>query len=122
MRNTRNTIQARESHQTIEEMGVFYNSTIKATLSFDVFPEEPRTWEDPGCPGHIEMTGFTATTYTNGDVWVTREERPDWFAWLDKIVENHVNKNLDMYEELIGEDFDDGDDDRAYDAWRERDL
>ena len=88
---------------TIEEMGKGLNGCVEVRVEYDWDPGEPRTWDHPGDPGGCEMTSWTVTEYSNEDVTVQRAERPDWFAWLDSVVERYMLADEDLYNEEICE-------------------
>lgn len=94
---------------TIEEMGKGLNGTVEVRVEYDWDAPEPmvRYYPDgsgyPGSPGGCEMTSWTVTEYSNGDVTVRRAERPDWFAWLDGVVERCMLADEDKYNEEICE-------------------
>lgn len=99
----------------LEELG-FGNTTVEVYVGYDISPSEPMTLEYPGCDGEVVMTSWVVMSYTNGDVLVKRAQRPDWFDWLDVVVERLMLKNEDVYLEKIiethnSDDSDDSDDD-----------
>lgn len=88
---------------TIEEMGKGLNGSVDVLVDYDWDAGEPQTWDHPGSPGGCEMTSWMVTAYSNGDVTVRRAERPDWFAWLDGVVERAMLDDEDRYNEEICE-------------------
>jgi hypothetical protein len=57
---------------------------VEATVSYDVTPGYPQTWEEPGCETSVEITGIAA----DGPVPAHFIEDPDLLAecladWID---------------------------------------
>lgn len=89
----------------LEELGKGMNGTVEVSVDYDWDSGEPQTWDHPGSPGGCEMTSWTVMSYTNGEIDVLcREDRPDWFAWLDGVIERLMLDNEDLYNEQICED------------------
>lgn len=107
---------------TLEELGKGMNGCVEVEIDYDVTPGEERTWDYPGSPATVELTDVHVTEYSNDSVTVKREDRPDWFAWLDKVVEGILEADWDSHEESILEDAADADEaarEDYYDRLRE---
>ena len=59
-------------------------------------PEEPATMEYDSC--HVTRVIGACYDYK-------RSERPDWFHWLDEVVDEIVYQNLDHYEQWLLDDY-----------------
>ena len=88
---------------TLEELGKGLNGYVEVTVDYDWDDAEPQTWEHPGDPGGCEMTSWHVTMYANNDVVLRRDDRPDWFEWLDGVVERIMLDDEDSHNEAICE-------------------
>lgn len=78
--------------ETFEELGRQQHIAVDGHALVDVWPGEKQTWDYPGAPPTAEVTDWFADAFEAYDddlelvYRVERRERPDWFAWLDKIM------------------------------------
>lgn len=95
---------------TIEELGKSF-CWVDLDIEATVYPGEPmvRYYPDgsgyPGSPPEVEITGVYVTAFGSADwaIGVRREERPDWFELLDRIMLDHVLNRDELYTEEIME-------------------
>jgi hypothetical protein len=107
---------------TLEELGKGLNGCVEVEIDYDVTPGEAQTWDYPGSPATVELTDVHVTEYTSDTHEVKREDRPDWFAWLDRVVGDILEAEWDEHEERILEDAADREDaarEDYYDSLRE---
>lgn len=89
---------------TLEELGKGMNASVNVEIEFDLTPGEPQTWDHPGSPTECELTAVHVLCYTSDTCEVLRDERPDWFNWLDLVVESIVEDDWESQTESILED------------------
>lgn len=88
---------------------------VDVELSGHFCPGEPmvRYYPDgsgyPGSPDEFEFVSAYVTKAYGEDWILSRRDRPDWFEYLDKCIENKVYADLDNFEERCLE--------RMGDAW-----
>lgn len=59
----------------------------------------PHTFGGPGNPGYLMIDWVTVLEYRGLDYTIRREDKPDWFSWLDRVVDANLNPEQ-LYEEL----------------------
>lgn len=89
---------------TLEELGKGLNGCVEVEIDYDMTPGEAQTWDYPGSPPSVELTDVHVTMYTSDTHHFQRSDRPDWFLWLDKVVEGILDAEWDEHEESILED------------------
>lgn len=78
--------------ETFEALGSNLQITVDGYATVELWPGEKQTWDYPGAPPSAEILEWVADAFEGYDAElelvyrVTRKERPDWFAWLDKIM------------------------------------
>lgn len=80
-----------EVKNTFEELGKRQSACLEVRIAVDCEPEERQSWDHPGSPDTVEVTGVTVTEYSNESIVVKRAERPDWFKWLDRVALKYVD-------------------------------
>lgn len=68
--------------------------------SFVYNQDQPYIGRDPSAT----ILGVRAIRVTGENWCFQREERPDWFAWIDKIAFNRIMEDEDHYEDLCAEE------------------
>ena len=54
---------------------------------------------DPGSPAEFEIIGVSCPSIC-GKTWCwCREDRPDWFEFLDKCIMKHVEQDIEQFEQ-----------------------
>jgi hypothetical protein len=95
---------------TLEELGKGMDVCVEVEIDHDFELPEKQTWNYPGSPGGIyfcdcKVTEFSFTTNGGEELHtIKRDDRPDWFDLLDKIIAKRIEANWAEYEERIGED------------------
>ena len=74
---------------------------IVATLEVSISRPERMTRDYPGSPGLAYIDRCEVTQYRMLDATIFRDDRPDWFAWLDFIVAELVDEQQ-LYEDIFG--------------------
>ena len=85
----------------LEELGAGYVGVV-VEIEGDVQHGERRTWDYPGSPGGVDLESVRVLEYSTSDGTVKREDRPDWFAWLDGVVcAMPLFDPVELYERLV---------------------
>lgn len=101
-----------QSHRVGIYLEEFGPMGIEADVDVVVYPGEPmvRYYADgsgyPGSPTEIEVRGVTVTEVCGYNYQLKRNERPDWFKDLDRLVLEHLECHIDDHYEYILEDLD----------------
>ncbi len=100
---------------TREELGSLGQAWVEFTIHAYSHPEESRVsyYPDgsgyPGCRAYCSLDRVTVWRYGCGDAVLNRNERPDWFEFLDSAVYGIVEAEWDEYEqkclEELAEDY-----------------
>lgn len=86
----------------LEEIGSVDSIYVKADIEYDATEGGPGSYWEPPSPPEFEITNVTVIEFGNETQLLKREDRPDWFDWLDEIVFRILESN-DDYEIEIAE-------------------
>jgi len=89
---------------TMEECGRGLNGCVECEIEYDAQPGEARTWDYPGSDPTSELCSVHVTSYISDTHEFKREDRPDWFEWLDKVAFSMLEADWEAQEESIFED------------------
>jgi len=88
---------------TLEELGKNMGKCLECTIEYDLEPGEKRTWDYPGSPAQAHLTGVRVHEYSDENITLHREEKPEWFLVLDEIAESLIEGDWANLEERIFE-------------------
>lgn len=84
--------------RTFEFLGKVEQVCVDGDVHVILYPEEPQTHEYPGAPSTCELERFDSTLVTGYDetgretYCYSREQKPDWFAALDRIMFRYIEE------------------------------
>lgn len=97
---------------TMEELGKTFQVLVKVEIEYSYSPGSDGSYWEPPEPPEFEFESVTVLEYSTNTTELKRDNRPDWFDWLDEIVWRILENNPDKYQEQLEFNHED---DRFYD-------
>jgi len=78
---------------TFEELGSNEGKALDVTITVDIQPEEPRTYDYPGYPATVEVTEVEVTGWDNESI-VGHKWANGWEEYVEKIAFALAEENI----------------------------
>lgn len=84
--------------RTFEFIGANEQICVDGDAHIVLYPEERQTHEYPGAPSYCELERFECELVTGYDEYdretycYSRDEKPDWFALLDRVMYRYIEQ------------------------------
>lgn len=101
--------------KTLEELGAMMSVTLEVEIDYDVYPTELPSFDFPGTPGFVDLTGVSVLRFQSETV--DRTQFGDWRDDLDAVAYRWVEKHWDDITDEIGEIERDAADAAREDQW-----